>query len=94
MEEPVDVFNISHMIDRFDALSKDRVFVDPEANKEYAQLSSWLKELKQRRLKDCECELISIKNEKIDSGFMCIHCGRIFGEYQEEKIKAIGIAQN
>lgn len=90
MEEPVDVFDINRVISEYDMLSRDKIFIDPDANKEYDQLSKWLKELKERRLKDCECELIPIKNEKIDSGFMCVHCGRVFGEYRGEKIKAVG----
>ena len=35
----------------------------------------------------CDHELISIKNEVIDSGFMCVHCNQIFKEYK-------GVIQN
>jgi len=32
----------------------------------------------------CEHELISIKNEKIDSGFMCVKCSKLYREYVGE----------
>lgn len=88
METPVDMLDIDRVVRRMEMMSEMNILVDPEYTKECLQIFAWLTELKERRLKDCECELISIKNEKIDSGFMCIHCGRIFAEYQGERIKA------
>jgi len=38
-------------------------------------------ELKERRAKDCEHEIFSIKNEKIDSGFMCAKCNLVFQQF-------------
>lgn len=64
-------------------------YTDVEFKQEYEQLILWLRELCKRRNEDCEHELISIKNQKIDSGFMCIHCGKIFGEHKGEPIKTI-----
>ena len=88
MEAPIDLLDIDKVICRMEKLSDPNILVDPEYTSECKQVFTWLKELKERRDTDCTCEIISIKNEKIDSGFMCIHCGRFFAEYQGEQIKA------
>ena len=38
-------------------------------------------------MNECEHELISIKNEVIDSGFMCVYCGKLFKEYTGTPLK-------
>ena len=88
METPVEMLNINDVIRRFEKLSEDNILMDPEYTRECSQILLWLNELRERREKDCYCELIPIKNEKIDGGFMCIHCGKVFGEYCGEQIKA------
>ncbi len=46
-----------------------------------SQICIWLEELKTYRSANCEHEIIPIKNEVIDSGYMCVHCGKLYKEY-------------
>ncbi len=50
-------------------------FVEEEFTEQHMMTIDALNELIERREKDCEHEIISIDNEVISSGYMCIHCG-------------------
>jgi len=59
----------------------DNLLIEPIAKDEFLQIANWLTELQERRAKDCDHELFSVKNEKIDSGFMCAHCKTVFKQF-------------
>lgn len=61
--------------------SANNILIEATASEEFLQIANWLTELQERREKDCEHEIFSIKNEKIDSGFMCRKCNKFFREF-------------
>lgn len=69
-----------------DLLENPLSLLNEEAEEETTILRDLLIQFKQRREKDCDCEIISAKNEVIKSGFVCIHCGKVFKEYEGPKI--------
>ena len=72
---------------KYQALLDDpRSLMDEDAKFEIHMLLNLLHQLKERQEKDCNCELIPAKNEAIDSGFVCVHCGKIYAEYKGSKI--------
>lgn len=60
----------------------DSILTTDEFKHEYEILNLFLNELLDRRNKDCNHTLIPMKNEVIDSGFMCTECGKIFEQFQ------------
>jgi hypothetical protein len=69
-----------------DLLQNPLSLLNEEAEEEIEILRDLLIQFKKVREKDCNCELIPAKNEVIDSGFVCVHCGKIYGEYKGPKI--------
>ena len=59
----------------------ESILTDVEFKHEYEILNIFLRELLDRRNKDCNHTLIPMKNEVIDGGFMCTKCGKVFEEY-------------
>lgn len=80
MEKDIDYF-----IQKCEKLQNNDYIKDDDAFESFLILRL-LKELKERREKDCNCELISARNEVIKSGFICIHCGKTYAEYTGGKI--------
>jgi hypothetical protein len=59
----------------------ESILTDVEFKHEYEILNLFLNELLNRRNKDCDHILIPMKNEIIDSGYICTKCGKVFEEY-------------
>ena len=79
-----DVFQ--ELIDEYQKVI-DTVEISPDTAAVYMFIVEGLQELLERRSKDCEHKLVSIKNEKIDSGYICIYCGHIFQEATPNEVK-------
>lgn len=77
--------NINYFIEKIKGSTNELLF-DEKEKQDKINLINLLTELKMRREKDCNCELISAKNDVIKSGFICIHCGKLYTEYTGPKI--------
>ncbi len=62
-------------------------FVEEEFTEQHMMTIDALNELIERREKDCDHEIIPMKNEVIDSGYMCIHCGLVLKQASPETAK-------
>lgn len=68
---------IEELAESHKQLAKKNIF-EPDIQTIYLILAELLDELIERRKKDCGHRLISIENEIIDKGYMCILCGELF----------------
>jgi len=76
-----DLLNLQSVALRYSE-DANNLLIEPIAKDEFLQISNWLTELQERRDKDCDHEIFSIKNKKIDSGFMCAKCNKIFEKFR------------
>lgn len=73
---------VQYILNKYqDLLDNEFSLLNDTTEFEARTIVSLMHELKERRAKDCEHEIFSIKNEKIDSGFMCAKCKLVFRQY-------------
>lgn len=82
----ITISMLVHLINFYDELSSSEL-IQREYAAKYLLTEECLRELLDRRKKDCDHEIISIKNEIIDNSYMCIHCGLILKQADPEKAR-------